>query len=158
MRLQTATTLIPHNAGVDIGAWKAALQRVPLDPALVIFDSAKFSRLMKGRLYFYCHAPPDFDTLWLIQNELRRIGNNFYRVPFRTYWKIRTGETVEDPTAILDRLRGDPLSDAQVEATKEFACLTPGRWESGQEYEIARRIIEIFDDFFKALTKISESV
>jgi hypothetical protein len=158
VRLPKATTLIPENAGTDIRAWKAALQRVALDPALVIFDSAKFSRLMKGRLYFYCHAPPDFDTLWLVQNELRRIGNNFYRVPFRTYWQIRTGETVEDPTAILDQLRGEPLSDAQVEATKEFARLTPGHWESGREYEIARGVIEVFDEFFKALTTISETV
>ena len=93
-----------------------------------------------------------------LQNELQRIGNNFYRVPFRTYWQIRTGETVEDPTAILDQLRGEPLSDAQVEATKEFARLTPGHWESGQEYEIARRVIAVFDEFFKALTKISEAV
>jgi hypothetical protein len=158
VRLLETTTLIPKSASTDIGAWKVALQRIPLDPALIIFDSAKFSRLMKGRLYFYCHAPPDFDTLWLVQNELRRIGNNFYRVPFRTYWKIQTGETVEDPTAILDHLRGEPLSDAEVEATKEFARLTPGHWEGGTEYEIARAVMEIFDEFFKALTKIGEAV
>jgi hypothetical protein len=157
-RLLGATTLIPKGAGTDIRAWRGALQRVALDPALVIFDSAKFSRLMKGRLYFYCHAPPEFDTLWLIQNELGRIGSSFYRVPFRTYWKIRTGDLVDDPTAILDLLRGDPLSDVEVAATKEFARLTPGQWERGREYEIARAVIDVFDDFFKALTKISKAV
>ena len=157
-KLLETVTLIPKSAGTDIGAWKAALQKVPLDPALVIFDSAKFSRLMKGRLYFYGHAPPHFDTMWVIQNELRRIGNSFFRVPFRTYWQIQTGETVQDPVLILDRLRGDLLTDTEVEATKEFSRLTPGHWETGQEHEIARAIVEVFDDFFRALTKISEAV
>jgi hypothetical protein len=108
---RTKAILPVHFAGLpcDLDAWKKAMQDVPVDPGLVILDNAKFSRLMKGRLYFYCHAPARFDTKWLIQNELGRIGNSFFRVPFRTYWRIRTGETVEDPVAILDRLRGDRL-------------------------------------------------
>jgi len=157
-RLRQVITLVPEAAGTDIEIWKEALQEVPLDPALVIFDNAKFSRLMKGRLHFYCHAPAHFDTTWLIQNELRRIGTNFFRVPFRTYWEIRTGKAVEEPVAILDSLRGEVLSDAEVEATREFARLTLGRWEEGKEHEIATAIVEVFDDFFKALNKISEAV
>lgn len=156
-QLREAVTLIPPGAGTDIAAWKKALQNVPVDPALVILDNAKFSRLMKGRLRFYIQAPPHFDSIWLIQNELRRIGNNFFRVPFRTYWKLRMGETVQDPVTILDRLRSDPLTDTEIAATKEFARLTPGHWEEGREKEVATAIADIFDDFFRALTKISEA-
>ena len=151
-------TLIPGEAGANIGAWKEALQDVPVDPALVIFDNAKFSRLMKGRLHFYGHAPAHFDTTWLIQNELGRIGNSFFRMPFRTFWKIRTGETVDDPVAILDELKGDLLSPSEVEGTKAFARLTPDEWEVGREHEIAADIVEVFDEFFRALNKISEAV
>ena len=157
-RLREVITLVPPEAGVDIGAWKAALQEVPLDPSLVIFDNAKFSRLMKGRLHFYGCAPSRFDATWLIQNELGRIGTNFFQAPFRTFWKLKTGETVEDPVTILDQLRGEVLSDAEVEATREFARLTPGHWEEGKEREIAAAIVEVFDGFFTALTKISQAV
>jgi len=153
-----AVRIVPGDAGTDMRRWKTALRNAPLDPALVIFDNAKFSRLMKGRLYFYTHAPPHFDTTWLIQNELRRLGNNFFRVPFATFWKIKTGEVMHDPAPILDQLRGDPLTKAELEATKAFGRLTPGHWEAGQEQQIAQAIIGVFDGFFSALTKISESV
>jgi hypothetical protein len=157
-RLRDSVTLIPAEAGTDIGAWRAALQEVPVDPALVIFDNAKFSRLMKGRLHFYGNAPAHFDTTWLIQNELGRIGNSFFRMPFRTFWNIRTGETVEDPVTILDELKGDLLSPSEVEGTKAFARLTPDQWGAGKEHEIAAAIVEVFDEFFKALNKISDAV
>jgi hypothetical protein len=153
-----AVRIVPGNAGTDMGRWKTALRSTPLDPALVIFDNAKFSRLMKGRLYFYTHAPPEFDTTWLIQNELRRLGNNFFRVPFATFWKIKTGEVIQDPAPILDQLRGAPLTEGEIEATKAFGRLTPGHWEAGQEQQIALAIVGVFDGFFSALTKISDSV
>jgi len=157
-RLPATTALIPSDSGMDVASWKIALAKAPLDPALVIFDNAKFSRLMKGRLYFYCNAPKHFDSLWLIQNELRRLGPTFFRAPFRTYWKIRSGQEVEDPTTVLGQLRGDPLSDDEVEATKAFARLTSGTWEPGSEISIATAIIDIFDDFYRALARISDSV
>ena len=157
-QLRDAVTLIPEDAGTGIDAWREALAGVKLDPALVIFDNAKFSRLMKGRLHFYGNAPDHFDTTWLIQNELRRIGNSFFRVPFRTFWEIRTGDAVADPVEILDELRGDPLDEAEIEGTKAFARLTPGHWEEGKEPEVAAAIVEVFDDFFRALNKISEAV
>ncbi|MFC1525784.1 hypothetical protein ACFL6X_03115 [Candidatus Latescibacterota bacterium] len=157
-RLRDAITLVPAEAGTDISAWKAALREIPLDPALVILDNAKFARLMKGRLQFYCQAPPWFATTWLIQNELKRIGESFFRAPFRTYWRIRTGERVEDPVDILDQLEGEVLTAYEVEATRQFAGLTPGHWEEGKEREMASAIAETFDGFFAGLDKISRAV
>lgn len=155
-RLLTAVSLIPISAGVDISKWRQILRQIPMDPALIIFENAKFSRLMKGRLWFYANINEHFDSTWLIQNELRRLGNNFFRVPFGTYWKIKTGETIADPISILDRLRGDVLTDGEIAAVREFARLTPGTWEEGKERSIALAICDVFDEFFKALTKISE--
>lgn len=156
--LRDTVTLVPPDLGVDIAAWKHALQQVPLDPALAIFDNAKFARLMKGRLWFYAHAPARFATAWLIQNELGRIGNNFFRAPFQTYWRIKTGEQVENPVTILDQLHGDLLTGAEVEATREFDRLTSTRTPPGRETATAAAIVPVFDDFFRALTKISEAV
>jgi hypothetical protein len=125
---------------------------------MVIFDNAKFARLLKGRLWFYVNAPAHFATAWLIQNELHRIGRNFFRVPFQTYWKLRTGEAAADPGAILDHLRDELLTEAETAATREFDRLTATPTPAGQEPAVARAIIAVFDDFFHALTKISLAI
>jgi broad specificity phosphatase PhoE len=156
--LRPALTLVPADAGVDITAWKAALRGVPVDPALLIFENAKFSRLMKGRLRFYAAAPEFFETDWLIENELRRIGNNFFRAPFRTYWKIRSGQSIDNPAAILDQLEDDPLTAGQIAAVKEFDRLTSVPPPPERRRETALAIAAIFDDFYRALSAISQAV
>ena len=156
--LRDRLTLVPREAGVDVAAWKRALQQAPIDPEMVIFDNAKFARLMKGRLWFYVHAPAHFATGWLIQNELRRIGYNFFRTPFQTYWRLKTGEHVENPADILNQLQGDLLTRAEVEATREFDRLTGKATPPGDETAVAAAIVAVFDDFFRALNKISAAV
>jgi hypothetical protein len=156
--LRDSITLVPPQAGLDIAAWRRALQQAPIDPALLIFDNAKFARLMKGRLWFYVHAPTHFATTWLIQNELSRIGQNFFRAPFQTYWQIRAGERVENPATILDQLGGDLLTQTEIEATREFDRLTSAPVQPGEEQSIAAAIIAVFDNFFQALHKISQAV
>lgn len=158
LRLAKELTLVPGESGADIAKWKESLAGVAVDPALLVFENAKFSRLMKGRLIFYASAPDYFKTDWLIGNELGRMGNNFFRVPFRTYWKIKTGETVEDPASIVPELEGSVLSRAEAQAVLEFARLTPGTWENGREKKIAADIAGIFDDFFLALDKLSKDI
>jgi hypothetical protein len=153
-RLADGVTLLPDGIGVDIPAWKAALANVKIDPAMVIFDNAKFCRLMKGRLNFYARSPRHFDATYLIQIELKRIGPNFFRTPFAVYWKLRTGESVTNPIDILPSLQGDLLTDSEVEAVREFDRLAPGHWEPGTERETALAIAGVFDTFFSALAKI----
>lgn len=155
--LRKVITLVPETLGVDVPAWKKALQHAPIHPALLLFERVKFSRLMKGRLYFYTHAPEGFDTLFLIQNELGRIGNNFFVVPYRNFWKIIAGKDVPDPAGVLDELPEQPLNAAQVAATREFARLTLGNWQ-GQEYEYARRLVDVYDDFYCGLDCITRLI
>ena len=156
--LREVITLVPPEAGVDVAAWKKALSGVPIDQALHVFDNTKFSRLMKGRLHFYANAPPHFDYTWLIRNELGRIGHSFLVVPLRAYWNIITGETVEDPLPILQRLRGGLLSDAEVDAAVEYHRLTSGPREEGAERQTALDVVDVFDGFFAALAKINDAV
>jgi len=157
-RLREAITLVPAEAALDVAAWKRALEGAPVEPAMIVFENARFSRLMKGRLWFYANAPAWFDATWLIRNELGRIGDSFFRVPFKTYWEVRTGRTNDDPPAILAELRGGLLTDGEVEAATEFDRLTTTPLEAGKEKQTALAIVAVFDTFFKALTKISEDV
>jgi hypothetical protein len=156
--LREVITLVPREAGVDVAAWKRALAEVRIDPAMHIFDSAKFSRLMKGRLHFYANAPPHFDYTWLIRNELGRIGHNFLVVPLGSYWNILTGEKMEDPAAVVQQLRGGLLTDAEADAATEYHRLTSGPRKEGNERRDALDVVEVFDGFFSALAKISDAV
>jgi len=44
--------------------YKEKLSKIMIDPQMQIFDSMKFSRLMKGRLKFYVSAGKHFDSIW----------------------------------------------------------------------------------------------
>lgn len=156
-RLREELALPPEKGGVDFAALGRALGKIPVDPVLLIFESCRFSRLMKGRLDFYLHAPADFDTAFLIQNELGRIGINFFTVPFQAYWKIKTGEDVTDPVTILDKLSGDPLTEDEVSATREFARLDFSDWR-GKERLVTEQIIAVYDGFYKGLSKVTASL
>lgn len=158
VRLRGSLSMISEEVGPDVNAWKAALQHDRVDPATVLFENARFSRLMKGRLQFYAKAPPHFETSWLIRNELRRIRHNFFCAPITVYWRARSGERTSDPFAILDQLCGEVLTPTEAAATKEFARLSSGHWVPGEEKAIALSIADVFDEFFKSLTKISEAV
>jgi hypothetical protein len=156
--LRPALTLLPDDVGREVAAWKQALRAVPVAPALVVFDNARFSRLMKGRLWFYANAPEGFDVIWLIRNELGRIGNGFFRVPFRTYWKVKTGRDVQNPVDILPDLTGDVLSQAEADAVRQFDRLTTEPFEQGGERRLALAIADVFDGFYHALGRISEDL
>jgi len=157
LKLRPVITLVPASAGFDVARWKQALQRTVLPPAARVFEHAKFARLMKGRLRFYSLAPPHFDPTWPIANELRRMDNNLFRMPFRIYWNCRAGRDVEDPSAILDNLLDDPLSPEQVAAAREFHRLL-SEWKPGRERESARAVADVFDDYFGALGAISRDL
>ena len=155
--LRDVITLAPLSDGLDISAWKKSLQTAPIDPTLLLFDSYKFARLMKGRLIFYLNPPAHFDSAWLILNELNRIRNNFFAVPFRTFWKIKTGEEVIDPVSILPALQGSPLTPEEVSAVNQFARLSASL-VPGQERQVAAGLIEVYDTFYQALEHLTQSV
>jgi len=156
-RLARAITILPNSHNTSLEDWKESLKQVPIDPSLLIFDNAKFARLMKGRLYFYTHVPSHFDSIWCIQNELKRIGNNFFRVPFRIFWEITRRERIENPAQIVSQLSPDILTSEEVKHTLVFDRLTRVDCK-GREIEIAKKIIDIFNGFFHALYKISQKV
>jgi hypothetical protein len=153
-KLRDVITLIPEECGIDIGKWKDSLNNVEMDPALIIFDHAKFSRLMKGRLKFYANAPAHFDFLWLIQNELGRMGNNFFTIPFGTYVKLATGRDATTTNEILSILGDDLLDSEEIKGIKAFTDLVFIPVTNNNAIELAQNIANIFDPFFIVLSKI----
>lgn len=156
-QLSRVITILPNAHRTKPEDWKLSLKQVVINPSLVIFDNAKFARLMKGRLYFYVNTPSYFDSIWLIQNELERMGNNFFRFPFQTFWEITRGEKIEDPADIVPKIAGEILNEEEVRCIFAFDRLTRTPY---QEYgkEVAKKIIDIYDGFFRGLYKISEKV
>ncbi len=147
-------TIVPDPVDKTVAQWKRRLDAVPLSPVMRIFDSARFSRLMKGRLQFYGNAPPHFDSVWLIENELRRIRRNFFEIPFGVFWEVTTGQRPHNAVEIIPKLCPTVLTREEAHYVAEFVRLLPGRWESGCQKAIALALSGIFDGFLSALSKI----
>ncbi|MHC4871496.1 MAG: hypothetical protein ACYTFY_06600 [Planctomycetota bacterium] len=153
-KLLKVIEIIPVSDEPDVAAWKSKLNTITIDPALTIFDHAKFSRLMKGRLKFYANAPAHFDFIWLIKNELGRMGNNFFLTPFRTFVKLAAGKETDTADEIFDILSNGLLSAGEISDLKAFTDLVLEPVADGKETESALRIAEVFDSFYMVLSKI----
>ena len=156
VHLSDTSSIVPKTAGLDISKWRKTLKEVSIDPVMTIFDKTKFSRLMKGRLKFYANAPGHFDSTWLIQNELGRMNDNLFKAPFSIFWKLKTGKHIDNPENILDELKGI-LTNREIDAVKAFTKHLSSNWQNGKERKTAEAVAETFDDFFKALNKISKA-
>lgn len=157
-RLKQYITIIPLEMCKDENAIRRALRAVYVPPQLKVYDSSRFCRLFKGRMYFYMNAPAHFDSIWLIKNELARVGDMFYKTPFSVYWEVVQGEKINNPDQIISRLAPDIITEEEAGAALEFSRLVPGTWKEGTELEICRKIVDIFDDFFMGLNKIKRKL
>lgn len=153
--IKSYITLFPAEKADGVPELKAKIAAVEVSPAMKLFDSCRFSKLFKGRMYFYANAPEHFDNLWLIQNELGRIGEMFFSGPYKIYWKVVRGVDTDNPQELLNQLVPDVLTQKEMQATREFASLTLKGWSEGCEIETAKKLIVIFDDVFKGIYKIS---
>lgn len=157
-RLKEHITLIPEEKIDNIALWKETIAEASISPLLKVYDSSRFSRLFKGRMYFYVNAPAHFDNIWLIQNELGRVGEMFYRTPYRIFWEVVNGERIDNPDLIVPKLVPSTLTKEQAEATLEFSQLASGTWKKGTEIELSKKIANIFDDFFIGLNNIKRKI
>jgi hypothetical protein len=152
-------SLAPHVSLVrpERGDRSAEVRRkvaaVPVDPVHGFFESAKFGRLLKGRLLFYAESIPWFDTAWLIRNELGRIVVSFYATPLSIYGQVRFGEKL-GPGPVLDRLTGGLISAEERDAMNRFAAVASEPIAPGKEREQSRRVAEVFD----VVTPVTEAL
>lgn len=119
-------------------------------PLNQLFENIKFSRLMKGRLWFYGQEVAWFESGPLIRNELNRIGASFYATPLRLFARLAYGVDVT-PEAALARMEGDVLDAGQAAACRRFAADACAPCPDGELRARALKIAAGFDAFLHAL-------
>jgi predicted dehydrogenase len=128
----------------------------PAPSFVAIFETMKFARLMKGRLWFYAHDVPWFDSRLLIVNELSRIRRNFLEQPMRMFVRLTRGIEV-DAAQALDLVSREGLDAADVAACRRFAELADPRCPTAELRPRAAAIAECFDPFYRAIDRLLAS-
>ena len=118
-----------------------------------LFAGVKFSRLMMGRLCFYAESIPHFDSIWLIENELKRLINMFYVTTLTAFGVIIWGDELL-PEEVLNRLRGKFLTVSECEVIEAFADIFNHGYEVATIKDIAREIAKRMESFQKVLEKL----
>lgn len=132
----------------------AKVHAIPVDPIEAYFAGTKFARLMKGRLLFYGSDIAWFDSIWLIENEIGRIVNNFCIKPLEAYGLARFGEAL-DADAVLDRLRGNLLDSNLVDGVRRFMRVAGAPLEKGKEKQQAREAAEVYEPVLSMIERLS---
>lgn len=115
-----------------------------------LFENVKFSRLMKGRLWFYGQDVLWFDSQWLIRNELNRMRANFYETPLRLFARVVYGLEA-DADEVIKRMEGEVWDQSQAKAVHRFAELAGEPCADAELKTRALQIAAIFDPFLHAL-------
>lgn len=142
--LAQQVTLMEARADDSPQRLRERLAAVPIDPIDSFNEGLKFARFMKGRLIFYAQDIPWFDSGWLVRNEIQRIVANFYEKPLRAYGVAR-GWGVLPGDAVLERVRGDVLSDAACDGILRFKAEASPAIEPGTEKRRARALADVYD-------------
>ena len=133
------------------------MKSVPVDTQESFYDGVKFVRFMKGRLLFYAQSIPWFESDWLIDNELGRMGNNFFTQPLETYGKLRFGDQLSAEET-LDRLVGSLITPEQRTAMQRFFDLVIQPIPEGKKKNRAREIAAMFDAVQRVLEDIRADI
>lgn len=138
----------------DLKAATARLRETEGSATLAkFFENIKFSRLMKGRLWFYGQDVLWFDSLWLIRNELNRMPGNFYEIPLRLFAHLVYQRDVAAREA-LELMQGDLLDAEEVRACLRFAETVNRPCLDSELKERALAVADIFDPFLHVLEKM----
>ena len=138
--------------------WKQELSKSDQPSYLTVFDNTKWARQMRGRLHFYANAPDHFDSQWCIENELKRINNMFFVVPYSAFWQVKTGERPTDLLEVVKYLRGNLLSGKQADATIRYHELTSQKYQPCDYKKAALEIVEVYEDFYRGLYNLLQEL
>jgi hypothetical protein len=150
-------TLVRPEPGDNVEKVRRKVAAAPSEPMQAFFESAKFGRLLEGRLRFYAESIPHFDSAWLIRNEVGRIGPNFYAKPLKIYGRVKFG-TELTPEAVLDRLQSDLLSPAQCAGMRRFHAMAAEPITEGHERSRAILVADAYAVVPDVLEKLSDEL
>ena len=117
------------------------------------FDGAKFCRLMMGRLNFYAENIPHFDSIWLIENEIKRIRRLFFETTLSAFGMIMRGTEMSAEEA-LDRSRNEYITEKEYTAVKAYADAFGKRYDASTIKDYAREIADTIGPFQIVLDKL----
>ena len=148
-------TIIDNAEQTSVLEWKKQFDLVNPSPILSVFDNTKWARQMRGRLWFYAHAPAHFDAAWCIEIELNRIGKMYFVAPFGIFRQL-SGRSEDMPLLdVVEQLRGSILTDRQADCTIEYHELTSRQWPKHQYKEAALKIVDVYEDFYRGLYSVT---
>ncbi|MCE5251341.1 hypothetical protein LLG96_14090 [bacterium] len=159
----TLRIIAPDISVIDAGAedtskqLKDKLRSVKAGLRNRFFDGAKFCRLMMGRLNFYAESIPRFDSMWLIENELKRIRNLFFETTFGAFGQIIWGEEMS-PEEALDRCRGKYITEKEYSAVKAYADVFGKPYDASTIKAYAREVAVTMGPFQVVLEKLTPVV
>ena len=136
-------TLIEFDAARSPSELQRAVGSLFTDPSTRFFDTARYARLMRGRLLFFAELIPWFDTAWLIRNELSRMGKWFCRQPLIAWREAGVeGELTSEEWNAFER-----LAEVADESIPE-----------GAEKAHARAAADVFEPVQLALERLGAQV
>ena len=147
-------TLIPGSAEDTRETLAAKVNAIAIDPIELFFSSANFTRLMKGRLLFYAQEIPWFDAIWQIKNELGPIVQNFCTAPLEAYALARFGTELK-ADQVLDRLRGNLLTEKEVDGIRKFVEVAGAPLIAGEEKAQAQAAAGIYEPVLSVYEKLN---
>ena len=155
--IQQDITIIDVSQEDTSGELKEKLSCVRVGMWNRFFDGAKFSRLMMGRLYFYAENIPHFDSIWLIENELKRIRRLFFENTFSALGMIMW-DTEITPEEALDRCRVELITAGDYKAVKAYADAFGKSYDSATIKDYAEEVAGVIGPFQEVLEKLAPMV
>lgn len=154
--LQRSIKVIDPKILPDPGKTKDELKKICYNVQAAIFTSLRFSRLFKGRLFFYTNVDSRFENILLIRNELSRIGDLFLHTPMRLFYLNNYPESTNEKSIseIINIVTNDFFDKEDRNIIKAYYKLTREMPPLGEEDEKAKKIMKIFDDYFICINKL----
>jgi hypothetical protein len=146
-------TLIEMSDSMDSGAYKELVAGICPVPLMTIYDGVRFSRIRKGRYYFYLNSPAFFDAGRLIASETKWLKGYFTAPIFKAYAQLRWSQPALTLGEILHELRHG-LIDARDEQLirRVFSLSLDGH--GGHERDIIAQIAEVYAEYHLILERI----
>jgi hypothetical protein len=147
-------TLIDMSSPTDVALYKSQLAALPTPPRVTIYDGVRFSRIRRGRYYFYLNCPAAFDAGRLIASEMKWLKGYFTEPLFKAYGMLRTGSAKLNLDEICGEMRGGLIDDRDEKLIRRMFALSFDAQSAGRERELITQAAQIYPDYHLILERI----
>jgi hypothetical protein len=145
--VKESITIVDTRGPIDIRRYKQEMQETPVDPMMIIYDGVRFSRIRKGRYYFYLNSPDFFSADRLVASEIKWLQDYFTEPLFKAYGKLRLGQSNYDLEGILGDLRGRLIVEQEEMLIRKVFGLSFDSQSKGQERRVLESLMAVYQDY-----------